>query len=382
MQRIQDYLVVAIAALSLTFTTACDDTAASGDGDNGAAGGASAAGGSASGAGGMTGMGGTPDTGGSAGMGGAPSAGGAAGMGGMPGTGGTPPMGGTPPPACDATSALADTAAGDLAPATVINSLELPSMPARADELGCDIVDGSNNGTGLTGLLRLLQLDIASLVTPDEEGNTDVILLGHLDGWNAGETSADASDVKLILYTGDADGDGYTISNDSFVDNDRANAPKIQFDADLSNCQVNTNPGNFEFSVPVLDTGLNLGLTLSATTVSGDLRAEATGFSMQKSTINGYLRREAIVALLEGVLAACNAPNPPSFCAQAAMFLGGDAEMTVDSIVLPILRGLDSKVNAAGDAVEGNCMDAADCNAVSVCLAFESIPATLTGYSE
>jgi hypothetical protein len=313
-----------------------------------------------------------------------PGAGGMAAMGGTPATGGTPAgMGGDPgqggEPACEPTAALADGAAGDLAPATRINSLEIPGNPDRSGELGCDIVEGSNNGTGLSGLLRLLMLDIGTLVTPDDDGEISVVLLGHLDGWNAGETGDDASDVNLILYTGETDGDGFSITPDSFVDNDQANGPKIQFAADTSCGRVVTQSGTFEFGVPVLDTGLNLGLTLSSTTVKGNLRAEASGFSMQKSTINGYLTFESIVELLRGVKAACDSMNPPDFCAQAGMFLGGDPEPVARMLVLPILRGLDSKVNADG-TVDGNCIDDAECNAVSVCLGFESVGATLTGF--
>jgi hypothetical protein len=372
MQRILDYLVVVAAATTLIFSTACDDTAATNDPGTGgtAAGGAPGMGG-AMGAGGQTGMGG-------AGTGGA-SMGGTPGMGGAP-AGGEPGAGGTP--ACEPTAPLADTAAGDLAPATRFNSLEIPTSPDRSAELGCNIVDGGNEGTGLSGLLRLLMLDIADLVRPDEEdGSIQVILLGHLDGWEAGQTGDEATDTRLILYNGKEDGDTFLVARESFEGDDPANAPKIEFGADLTCGRIATASGTFEFGVPVLDTGLTLGLTLSATTVLGNLRAEATGFSVQKGSINGYLTFESIVALLTGVKAACESADPPSFCDQAGMFLGGDPEPTARTLVLPILRGLDSKVGENG-TVTGDCITDGDCNAVSVCLAFESAGVSLSGYEE
>jgi hypothetical protein len=301
----------------------------------------------------------------------------------MAGTGGMPggmPAGGTP--ACEPTAPLAEGAVGEHGPSMRINSLAIPNTAAKSAELGCTIVDGSNQGVGLSGLLTILMLDIGTLVTPDPEndGEIQLILLGSLDGWKAGETGDDAENVSMVLYTGEKDGDDFQIGLDSFVDGSAENEPKIKFDADLSCGRVETNQGTFEFGVPVLDTGLTLGLTLSATTVLGSLRAEANGFSVQKGSINGYLTEGSILELLEGVKAACDSADPPEFCAQAGRFLMGDAATIARTIVLPALRGLDSKVNDDG-TVEGNCIDNTDCNAVSVCLAFESIGTTITGIS-
>jgi len=281
--------------------------------------------------------------------------------------------------ACPDTVALAPGAAGPFAPATRITTLEVPSSPQRAQELACRMVDGSNEGTGLSGLLRLLMLDIGDLVRRDEEdGSIQLILLGHLDGWNAGETGEEASNVRLVFYSGEADGDAFRVARASFQGGDPANAPRSAFRAVSSCSRLVAYSGTFELDVPVRDSGVALGLTLSATTLFGNLRAEATGFSVRKGTINGYLTFESIVALLTGVKAACESADPPSFCEQAGQFLAGDPEPTARTLVLPILRGLDSKVAEDG-SVSGDCIGDGDCNAVSVCFAFESGAATITG---
>ncbi|MEE2756859.1 MAG: hypothetical protein VYA30_09365, partial [Myxococcota bacterium] len=101
-----------------------------------------------------------------------------------------------------------------------------------------------------------------------------------------------------------------------------------------------------------------------------------TGFDMSNGIITGYLTIDSLVSLVTSIVELCESPEAPSFCAQAGMFLGGDPRMTVQTIILPILRGADSLVTET--SVEGDC-GSDECNAVSVCLLVEGTATTLSG---
>ena len=119
-------------------------------------------------------------------------------------------------------------------------------------------------------------------------------------------------------------------------------------------------------------------MNLSHTQIKGEVAPNATGFDMANGRITGYLTKDSIAELIEGVQALCASEDAPSFCSQAGMILNGDPVQLTNTVILPILRGADSLVTESG--VEGGCSPA-DCNAVSVCMLIETTAVNISGLS-
>jgi hypothetical protein len=256
-----------------------------------------------------------------------------------------------------------------------MTSIDIPSSAAAATAGGCDTV-GANNGIGLSGLIGILGSDLTSLTQPDENGDISLLLLAHLDGWEAGQTAEEAGDVSLRMYNGDPDGENYTIDLDSFNDGTPESGSRLSFEASLAGCGMTTATSDFNLSLPVA--GIAISVQLSETRVVGNITPADNGFGLSNARITGYLTKTSIADLIRGVQALCASDDAPDFCATAGMILNGDPAILTDTVILPILRGADSLVTDNG--VEGDC-SAADCNAVSVCMIIEGTPATISGLS-
>lgn len=388
MMRTRDLLVILTASLALVLTTACDDDSGSkDDGTAGTAGsGAAGAGGEATG-----GMGGEA----TGGMGGEATGG----MGGEAtgGMGGEAPggMGGTPPEQCADpeanTAALPESAHnGDFGPASRVTYLEIPTDPGLSEALGCGGVVGTNAGTGLAGLLGLAMINLEDLVNPDENGDIQVILLAEAADWAVGETGNDLNGgtglSTLNMYIGAKDGENFLIDPASFGDD---GTPLITFPETNMACGEVASPAS-DFGLTIPAEGLIIDLSLSATSVRGTLSVDGNnnGFELKApvrdengdvveagAVLTGYLTRGAVVELVDKLKMICAAEDAPGFCAQANQILAGDdIEALVDDVVIPILRGLDAKVD--GDSVS-ECTD--DCNAISVCLSIGSTGTNISG---
>jgi len=256
-----------------------------------------------------------------------------------------------------------------------VTTLDIPTSASAADDAGCNTV-GSNNGIGLSGLISILGESLTSLTQPDENGDISLLLLAHLDGWEAGATAAASGTMQMNLYNGDPVDGGYTIDLDSFEDSNPENNARLSFESTVDGCGLTTAESNFSLTFPVA--GINISVNLSNTQMAGNVRPAADGFSMSEGRIEGYLTVDSIVDLIEGIQALCASEDAPSFCSQAGMILNGDPQTLATTVILPILRGTDSLVTESGaEECEG-----ADCNAVSVCLTVETTPTTITGLSD
>ena len=151
---------------------------------------------------------------------------------------------------------------------------------------------GSNNGIGLSGLISILR-ELNILTQPDENGDISLLLLAHLEGWEAGATAEASGAMQMNLYNGDPVDGGYTIDLDSFADSDPANGARLSFESTVAGCGLTTAESNFALTFPVA--GINIAVNLSNTKMSGTVSPAADGFSMSAGRIEGYLTVDSIV---------------------------------------------------------------------------------------
>jgi len=372
-----------LVALSLAFT-ACDgdDPAPSTEGGTaaGAAPGGTAAGTTPGGAtpGGATPGGATPGgaTPGGATPGGA-TPGGATPGGATPGgVDGGAMTGGTTPPVEERVG-LGDTAAlgcsGAYCPSARLTGLTIPADAAAATAGGCRLA-GSTNGTALGGLLALTGgVDTNSFVQPDENGEISLVLINQLKGWDAGLTGNAAGELLANFYTGArAAGGAFEIDPVSLQDD---GTPYISFPGTtVTDGLLRTPTSTFTVNLPILD-GVDLAVRLDQAKLEGDVSVDMTGFNLGAGVLGGYLTKDGVIELIQGLITACTSPMPPAaLSGPICTAVGTDANETLET--LSFLAPFDTLVEEGAPAA--GCA-AADCNALSVCLLVEMSSVTVTG---
>ena len=279
------------------------------------------------------------------------------------------PPGDTDPLSCE----------GDYCPSARLSGLEIPSDAANATMRGCRL-EGNGNGSSLGGLLAIAgDVDTNSFVQPDENGDIQLILLNSLQGWETGATGNEAGTLDAQFYTGDQSGDNeFTISPSSFLE---SGEPLIRFETTIVDGLLATEASDFSVAIPIVE-GLPLSLLLSQTQITGAVSVDEVGFAITDGVLGGYLTREAVIALIEGITTACNSPDGPAdICGVVGTFLTGNAEADLGLLLSFIPGGFDTIIN--GDDVSA-CPDGGspDCNAISVCILLEMKSTTITGISE
>jgi hypothetical protein len=384
MKNIQYYSVLLSAALMLQIGCDAEDTAINDSTPGGSTtGGAVNTGGNADPMGGVS-MGGTADpTGGTA----DPMGGTADPMGGTPAGGEM--MGGTMDPVggemmAEERVGPGDTDAlacmGEYCPSARLSGLEIPSDANDASARGCRLA-GVSNGSSLGGLLSIAgDVDTNSFVRADENGEIQLILLNSLAGWMDGATGNDAGELTANFYTGDAAADGsFSISQSSF---DESGAPLINFPATtVTDGLIKTPRSDFQVSLPLLE-GVPLSLNLSQTQISGFVSLDEVGFNLSEGVLEGYLAKDALLELVSGIYNACQDPEAPDLCATVGGFLSGNAEADLGLLLSFIPGGYDTAIAPSGEAVACTGANAADCNAISVCILIEMESANISGIGD
>ena len=263
---------------------------------------------------------------------------------------------------------------GEYCPSARLSGLSLPGSPEEATASGCRLAS-AKNGTALGGLLALAggAVDTNSFVQPDDNGEIQLVLLNHLEGWADGTSGNDAGALTSNFFTGAQDGSDFAIDPVSF---DESGAPIIFFEnTTVTDGLYLTPASNFIVDLPI--EGLPLQLVLSQTEVSGFVTTDDVGFNMTEGVLGGYLTKDAIFSLIEGINQACAGDDRPSLCDTVSSVLTGDPEADLQTLLL-VLGGFDSAV--AADGTTSACAgDSPDCNAVSVCILLEMSSAKITG---
>ena len=276
------------------------------------------------------------------------------------------------------TAPLPDSAASPWGPAARVVRMDVPMDAEDGRAKGCE-VHGANLGSGVQGLITLIGDDLTTQFHPDDQGEIEIILLTHLEGWRAGRTAGGEGQLNVIIYDGDPDPDHpgrFLIDRSSFFDPDALDFPRASLAANLDGCNLLTVPGDFSVSVPRLY--LPDGVRLSRARMRGHVTVDPKGFRIQPGMITGYLTRNTLEGILDVLYVLCNDDKPPEVCEILGGFLSADAAEVVTTLLFPILGGAD--VMVLGDTVRGDCGDA--CNAVSVCLLLEAEPAYINGIGE
>ncbi|MAD59958.1 MAG: hypothetical protein CMH49_00395 [Myxococcales bacterium] len=263
---------------------------------------------------------------------------------------------------------------GEYCPSARLSGLSLPGSAEEATAAGCRLAS-AKNGTALGGLLALAggAVDTNSFVQPDDNGEIQLVLINHLAGWAEGMSGNDAGALTSNFFTGAQDGSDFAIDPVSF---DESGAPIIFFEnTTVTDGLYLTPASNFIVDLPI--EGLPLQLVLSQTEVSGFVTTDDVGFNMTEGVLGGYLTKDAIFSLIEGINAACSGDEPPSLCDTVTTVLTGDPDADLQTLLL-VLGGFDSSV--AADGTTSACAgDSPDCNAVSVCILLEMSSAKITG---
>ena len=363
MRKLSDILVVGLAASALTFAIGCDDAQSDPDGPGADMATGEGGMGGVGGAGGIAGEGGAGGTAGEGGAGGTAGEGGQGGEGGLGGEGGG--MGG----AGGDTMPLGEV--NEFGPSSRVTFLDIPADAATATAAGCTVA-GAKKGSALGGLLGLLGgAMLSDFVNPDDAGEIQLILLSSLDGWATGQTANEAAKASFNLFVGDLVEGEFLIDQDSFVGGDPNNGPVISLEeTSIANAQIQTPNGDVSIDLPLVP-GVPLRLDMFGANYSGSLRVSADGFDSQNGLLQGYLTKEGLSALVDGIYAGCDSDDPPSLCEQ----LQGIAPTAADAVVL--LEGLVGYDVSFVDGEGSDC--AADCNATGVCLQIEMTGTKIAG---
>jgi len=249
-------------------------------------------------------------------------------------------------------------------PAARVVSLALPNSPDTAREMGCDVL-GLKGGSGLAPIGRLLgDGGLEGLVTRGPDGHIDIVLLFQAEGFQSAPGA-----LALRTFYGDAASGSASFTVDPASVEDDGRTARIAWpEAAVSALgEFETEPLSFTLTLP-LGLGLPLlDLVLEHTSVRGRAATEAVGFSLAETFIEGYLSRDSLLTLIDGLKSACSQTPPPAFCDGLRAFLNPTAppEMTLN-ILLAFFGGYDVGVAATGPV---ECSAAArDCNAIGVCL--------------
>jgi len=270
---------------------------------------------------------------------------------------------------CDDTLRLSNVETGHLAPSSRIVSMRVPNTPQDALDMDCIAIPGSNGGLGLATLLHTLGVNLDDIVKPNADGQIASIILGHISGWQPGETANETEGLNLHMYNGhQIDPVTFRIARDS-----DESAP-VMFPASVSCQELETRGRNLTFDLPVEGGGV-LPFVLEHVQVSGQVSISGEGFSLNKGTIIGYISETAIVKIVQDIQDGCREHPEEPTCADLSFLLSNDAESITSAIVLPFLHGLDAQLIPQNTSVQS--CTGTECNAMSICIRFESEPVTV-----
>ena len=241
-----------------------------------------------------------------------------------------------------------------------ITSLKIPTSKAEAATLGCESQLGLNDGSGLSGLLSLLNFNLQDLVSPSPDGTIPSLLIGEVSGWDYEQTDQQVAALGLRIYG---------LANQTLTGSMSLSSDSVPvYDATASiNCdQLSSSLAPLHFDVPLLTEEHTTRLALQHAHLTGKMRTN--DLSLERATLNGYLSRADLREVIVGLQTACSSETPPELCGIDNPILEVDADALVDLMASTILGGFDSRVD---NGVASTCAGPS-CNAVSVCIAVET----------
>lgn len=264
-------------------------------------------------------------------------------------------------------------------PSARLSKLALFTSAEEASARGCD-TQGTSGGLGLNGIFDLSGADLADLVTPDENNQVQVLMLGLLSGWPQGLTGNSAGDINLQLFDGVQSDAGTFIDPRSLTTN---GSPRLQFsESTIRDGLLVSSESTFELTLP--ESLFNLFI-FDYTSVIGDIQLTPDGFELSEGVVSGYLTRGTLITMLNVIYSQCGVGQEPralpvpDFCASIISLLTGEHEL--DLTLLASFVPYDTILNDTGRAP---CSQErlGECNAISVCLSIEMSPIRIAGIAE
>jgi hypothetical protein len=282
------------------------------------------------------------------------------------GTGGTP---GAPPDAGDpGDPRLA--AQNNLGAAARVVAQEMPANVQEARALGCRVAS-REEGSILYGAFHFANRSLSSYVTPDADGNIEMILLARMPDWPAGERVRDLGTASLGLEEGARGG-----SPDHFTVLRGPTAADFEPFAVAADGTFETDPDFVSVRLPLLYGGQTI-FTMQNATLRGRLVVDGPGFGVQQAFLEGYYTRDGVAESIRYMDAICSGSTPENWCGDFRLIVPrgactpftdpGACDFVVDALSL-VVGGFDALVGpgVAPQSCSGN-----SCNAVGVCLALE-----------
>ncbi len=268
-----------------------------------------------------------------------------------------------------------------------VTRLDIPSTVSDARLSGCTVV-GQNAGTGLSGVLTILDTTLSEQFQAGNNGRIPLVLLSDFVNWASGSTSQDYDSGRLEFYAAtQTETNEFQIAPSAYVPGVSPPQSRIGFETSFSGSAFSTGEGDF-----ILETssfGLPFLVELEAASIHGRVDVTDGGVSIVETTLNGYLSFSAIRRIVMAIQRFCNEQPDDLFCTSANRFLDGDpstAELdgNIDQIarnvILPLMRNMDTRLTDDGPVScdpfcqAANCVE---CNAVSVCGLLETVPIVL-----
>ncbi|MEE2787132.1 MAG: hypothetical protein VX589_07310 [Myxococcota bacterium] len=243
-----------------------------------------------------------------------------------------------------------------------LTRLRIPITKADARSAGCEVLNSGTGGVGLARLIQLLEFSLDDIVRANADGQRPATITIGLSQWPQ-LPSAEQTSIPTVSIVDEQ-------TDDRSRQNRRSDGFILHVPASTSCETISTGRGELRFQVPLLDEENVVPLTLKSTHIEGDLTFVNQGVFIHRGTINGYLHRDGIRAVLDGLNAACTTTPKPDVCNGADTLIDGNLDALMADYILPFLGGLDAEIS--GPDNEPRACQNSKCNALSVCIAFET----------
>lgn len=265
-----------------------------------------------------------------------------------------------------------------------VTRLDIPSNTLDARLNGCTVV-GRNAGSGLSGLLSILDTTLTEQFQPNSDNEIPLVLLSDFVGWAPGLTSDSYGMGPLEFYAGyQTDGGRFDVEPSAFLEGVSPAQSRIRFQSEFSGASFITDDGGF--TLETVGFGLPFLIELQYASLNGRVSVSDEGVSIVETSLNGYLSFPAVRRVVMSIQEFCNDVPSNRYCTAANRFLDGDPttpELDGDTaqiartVILPLMRNMDTRLTDEGPLpCDPFCQDVScvECNAVSVCGLLETTP--------
>ena len=266
---------------------------------------------------------------------------------------------------------------GALAPVGRIVRMAIPENPDAARRAGC-LVHGASAGTGPYNLNIVAGGDVFNRLRPDRDGEIPLVLLFRALGWEAG-TPADVLERVTLQFLGGTHSveDGFLAQASDFVNGDPEDETAIHFeDVPLRGGWFEVGPTALSIPFTVFDSPI-IPLPLEVVNLTGRLAADGPGLRIDHGVMTGYIDMEALLTLIVEIRGLCEADPTLGPCALIGGQLNRPDEELAE-LVLGILGNFDARLDD-GYAYPCDRDEEGDCNAVGLCVTYETRGISLSG---